>query len=63
MEATNITELAGFFPASLRTEKQPQRVIGVPSLLKGETVEQAIARRAETAKRIEEKLAARRAAK
>ena len=59
---TNLTEMADYFPTSSKTNL-PQRVTGVPSLLPGETLEQAIARRAENAKRIEQKLAAKRAAK
>lgn len=60
MEKTNITELAGMFPANFKQEK-PQVIIGVPSLLKGETVAQAIARRADNARRIEAKLMEKRA--
>jgi hypothetical protein len=61
--STNISELADFFPASGSNKREAVKVVGVPSLLPGETYEQAVVRRAENAKRIEEKLAAKRAAK
>jgi hypothetical protein len=61
-EPTNLTELAEFFPDRL-PQPTVQRVTLVPSLLPGETIEQAVQRRKETAARIEAKLAAKRAAR
>jgi hypothetical protein len=58
-DVTNLTELAYIFA----DKSKITRIIGVPSLLKGETVEQAIKRRVESFKRIQEKSDARRAAK
>ncbi len=55
---TNITELAYCLPASSAPERVT-KVTGVPSLLPGETYDQAAQRRAENAKRIEAKLAAK----
>jgi hypothetical protein len=55
-DVTNLTELAYIFADKPTTT----RIVGVPSLQKGETVEQAIKRRAESFKRIREKAAAKR---
>jgi hypothetical protein len=59
-EKTNISELAYCLPAAL-IRNQVTKATGVPSLLPGETVEQAIARRAESFARINKKLAEKRA--
>lgn len=59
---SNITELAYCFPASIPA-KTTVRVTGVPSLRPGETVEQAVDRRAENFKKIKAQAAAKRAAK
>ena len=58
-KVTNLTELAYCFGCAIQSQKQ--RVTGVPSLRSGETIEQAIQRRAENAKRIEAQLAEKRA--
>jgi hypothetical protein len=59
-DVTNLTELNEFFGS---TASRVVKVTGVPSLMPGETVEQAIARRAQKHIDIENKLAAKRAAK
>lgn len=62
MEKTNITELSEFF-SERSIQKNPKVITGVPSLMKGETIKQAISRRADNAKRIESKLLEKRAMK
>ena len=59
-DVTNLTELNEFFGV---TGNRTVRVTGVTSLLPGETVEQAIARRKAKHFEIEIKLAAKRAAR
>lgn len=56
-DKTSLPELDRYFiPARQAGKGEMQRVTLVPSLLPGETIEQAIKRRAETAARIEAKM-------
>jgi hypothetical protein len=53
---TNVTELAGFFPASQQTQA-PQRAVAIASRfwLPGDTYEQALQRQQESMRRLQQR--------